>query len=356
MPVLPEQDGAFARRLDGNGSRQHQRREHDEREHRHELVEHPFEHEVPVRYGPIGHLENRQVANIGIGLVGKAQLAHMRAEPDIDRQHPELAQHFEQPGFGRKRHRDDHQIDPRPASELDEIGHLAEFLQPGNGPGRALVVTVVKKTYQFDVAGRAFFYRCHEGFGARSTTHDHCAPPQAALGRPVENQCPQRQPVADQQDAPRQGPTAQPDAGYEISGLEDKQSGNDQQENPGPAPQHAQDLLENRSVGRDPVGAGDVEGDICGGDDAKRKRHIEHRIDPIEVKQIDAQPEREQQRCFDQLGKTRDQLVRNRRGNGRARHSFRIGPKGAGCSLCIRGNVAKYGLFGIDPEHGLASH
>ena len=85
----------------------------------------------------------------------EAQLAHMRREPDVDRQHPELLQHFEHALFGAQRHRDDDQIDARLPREFEQVGDAAELGQARDRFRRALVVAVVEQADQAHVAAGA---------------------------------------------------------------------------------------------------------------------------------------------------------------------------------------------------------
>ena len=68
VPLLLEEHRPLAVELDGDGGGDHDRRQQDQRQQRHGLVEQPLENEVPVRDRPVGHVEHRHVADIGIGL------------------------------------------------------------------------------------------------------------------------------------------------------------------------------------------------------------------------------------------------------------------------------------------------
>ena len=84
-------------------------------------------HDVPVGDRLVEHVEHRRLADIGIGARPKAQPVGVRGEADVDRQHPELAQHLQDALLGGDRQREDHEIDAGRAREFDEIVDVAEL-------------------------------------------------------------------------------------------------------------------------------------------------------------------------------------------------------------------------------------
>ncbi len=72
------------------------------------------------------------------------QLVHMRREPDVDRQHPQLAQHLQNARLGGDRQREDDQIDACAAAEGDEIVHRPELGKTGDDGRGACVRPIVE--------------------------------------------------------------------------------------------------------------------------------------------------------------------------------------------------------------------
>ena len=68
---------------------------------------------IPVGDRFVDNVEHRQLADIGIGARPEAQAVGVRRETDVDRQHPQLAQHRENALLGGDGQREDHQIDAR---------------------------------------------------------------------------------------------------------------------------------------------------------------------------------------------------------------------------------------------------
>ena len=69
----------------------------------------------------------------------------MRSEPDIDRQHPEFAQHLQEPLLRRDRQREDHEIETRVAREFDEIVDGSELWKAADYIGRTVIDTIVEE-------------------------------------------------------------------------------------------------------------------------------------------------------------------------------------------------------------------
>ena len=127
-------------------------------------------------------------------------------EPDIDRQHPKLRQHFEHALFSAERHRHDHQIDAGLARELDEVGNAAKLGHACHRLRRALVVAVVENAEQADVGAGALVDRLDQHFGIVATADDDRAPLQPALPRPLQDDAAQRHPEGDEQQRARNVP------------------------------------------------------------------------------------------------------------------------------------------------------
>ena len=116
----------------------------DQRERADDLVEQPFHHDVPVRDRPVEHVEHRHVADIGIGARPEPQLVGVRGQPDVDRQHPKLLEHLQDAAFRRDRQREDHEIDPGLAGELDEVVDGAELGHAVADRRAAVVAAIVE--------------------------------------------------------------------------------------------------------------------------------------------------------------------------------------------------------------------
>ena len=116
-----------------------------------DVVEQPLHHQVPVGDRRLEHVEGRHLAEIGIGAGTEAQLVGVGGQPDVDRQHPQLLQHFENARLRRDRQREQHEIDAGAAGEFDDVVDLAEFRAAGAGIERAVVVAVVEHAEHVDV-------------------------------------------------------------------------------------------------------------------------------------------------------------------------------------------------------------
>ncbi len=77
----------------------------------------------------------------------------MRGEPDVDRQHPELAQHLQDALLGGDRQREDGEIDARLARVFDEIVDVAELGEAFDRQRRAGVAAIVEHAEQPDLGG-----------------------------------------------------------------------------------------------------------------------------------------------------------------------------------------------------------
>ena len=75
----------------------------------------------------------------------------MGRQADVDRQHPQLLQHFENARLRRDRQREQHEVDAGAAGEFDDVVDLAELRVAGAGVERAIVVAVVEHAEHVDV-------------------------------------------------------------------------------------------------------------------------------------------------------------------------------------------------------------
>ena len=149
--LLAEQHRARAVELDRERDQRHHRQRKQQADAADHAVEQPFHHQIPVGDRRLEHVERRHLAEIGIGAGAEAQLVGVRGKADVDRQHPQLLQHFEDAGLRRDRQREQHEIDAGAAGEFDDVVDLAEFRAAGAGIERAVVVTVVEHAEHVDV-------------------------------------------------------------------------------------------------------------------------------------------------------------------------------------------------------------
>ena len=75
----------------------------------------------------------------------------MGAQPDVDRQDPELAQQFEKAPLGGDGKGNQQQVDAHPACQIEQRLHRAELHAAGDGRWRAGIVAVVEDSDDRDV-------------------------------------------------------------------------------------------------------------------------------------------------------------------------------------------------------------
>ena len=155
VAALLEQHRAFAIELDGQRDEQHDGCGADQRKRADDFVEQPFRHHVPVGDRLVENVDHRDVADIGIGARPKPQLVGVRGEADVDRQHPELFQHLQDAALGGNRQREDHQINPGVAGDLDQVVHRTKFLHALAACRAALIVAIVEYADDAHVGSRA---------------------------------------------------------------------------------------------------------------------------------------------------------------------------------------------------------
>ena len=149
--LLAEQHRARAVELDRERDQRHHRQRQQQADAADHAVEQPFHHQVPVGDRRLEHVERRHLAEIGIGAGTEAQLVGVRGQADVDRQHPQLLQHFQDARLRRDRQREQHEVDAGAAGEFDDVVDLAEFRAAGAGIERAGVVAVVEHAEHVDV-------------------------------------------------------------------------------------------------------------------------------------------------------------------------------------------------------------
>jgi hypothetical protein len=129
----------------------------------------------------------------------EAQLAGVRGEADIDRQHPELAKHLQHALLGRDRQRDKEKIDARLAREFDKIIDRAEFRLARDHGSRTVVASIVEHATDVEIRIFLRLKRFDQHFTGRGTADNHGAAnepafagPAANFGRDEQTECKQR--------------------------------------------------------------------------------------------------------------------------------------------------------------------
>ena len=192
-PLLPEQHRAGAVELDRERDQTHHRQRQQQDRESDDVVEQPLHHQIPVGDRRLEHVERRHLAEIGVGAGAEAQLVGVGGKPDIDRQHPQLLQHFEDARLGRDRQREQHEVDTGAAGEFDDVVDLAEFRAAGAGIQRAVVVAVVEHAEHVDVGIILGLERLDQLFAVLVRADDDGAAIEPALARPAAHQRAQEQ-------------------------------------------------------------------------------------------------------------------------------------------------------------------
>ena len=122
----------------------------------------------------------------------------MRGQADVDRQHPQLLQHFQNARLRRNRQCEQHEVDAGAAGEFDDIVDLAEFRAAGAGIERAVVIAVVEYAEHVDVGIVLDLERLDQFFAGLVGADDDGAAVEPALPRPASHQRAQEQPFGDQ--------------------------------------------------------------------------------------------------------------------------------------------------------------
>ena len=169
-----------------------QREQHQRADH---AVEHRLDHHVPVGDRLVENVEHRHVADVGIGARAEPQLVHVRGEPHVDRQHPQLAHHLQDALFRRQRQRHEDEIDARQARELDEIIDRAELRDAADDQRRAIVAAVVEHAADAQVGVRFGLSASISDSAPAAAADDDDAAHQMAGARPAPHQRGQQTPA-----------------------------------------------------------------------------------------------------------------------------------------------------------------
>ena len=207
-------------------------------------VEQPFHHQIPVGDRRLEHVERRHLAEIGIGARTEAQLVGVRGQSDIDRQHPQLLQHFQDAGLRRDRQREQHEVDAGAAGEFDDVVDLAELRAAGARIERAVVVAVVEHAEHVDVGIVLLVQRLDQLLAALVGADDDGAAVEPAVTGPAAHQRAQEQPFADQRRKADKEEAGQPEPRHLVAELGEKGGADEQQEHEGPGRDHPRHLAE----------------------------------------------------------------------------------------------------------------
>ena len=112
----------------------------------------------------------------------------MGRQANVDRQHPQLLEHAENPRLGRNGQREQHQIDTCAARKLDDIVDLAELGNARTAIHDAVVMAIVEHAEHIDVGIVLGFERLHELLAILVRANDDGAAIEPALARPLAHE------------------------------------------------------------------------------------------------------------------------------------------------------------------------
>ena len=159
---------------------------------------------------------------IGIGARAEAQLVGVRGQPDIDRQHPQLLQHFQNSRLGRNRQGEQHEVDAGAPRKFHDVVHLAALGAAGAGVQRAAVIAVVEHAENIEIGILLDIEKLNQLFSALVGADDDGAPVQPALACPVPDQRAQRQPLDDQRRQSDEEKCRKPDSRHRVAELDEE--------------------------------------------------------------------------------------------------------------------------------------
>ena len=253
--------------------RQH-RRQRQQRQGADDPVEGLLDDDVPVGDRLVEQVEHRHLADIGIGARPEAQPVGVGGEADVDRQHPQLAQHLQDALLGGDRQREDDQIDARRAGEVDQIVDVAELRIAFDGVGRALVAAVVEHAEQAHL-GLVVLGQFAQQLGAeRAAADDHRAllQPPALASNPTN--CARMTRSTASAPKPTRNHAAIQTRDSVAVDLEEEHAGEHQGERQRPAAGDAQQRAGRAAEGRRAVDVQRLEDDHGQRRDAERQRQI----------------------------------------------------------------------------------
>ena len=226
-----------------------------------DVVEQPLHHQVPVGDRRLKHVERRHLAEIGIGAGTEAQLVGMGRKADVDRQHPQLLQHFENARLGRNRQREQHEVDAGAAGEFDDVVDLAELRAAGAGIQRAVVVAVVEHAEHVDIGIILGLERLDQLFAVLVRADHDGAAIEPALARPAAHERSQESALGQQRRKADEEERREPEPRNLAAELDEEGGANEQQEHEGPGRDHPGHLAKLAAEYLDLVDVGGLEAD-----------------------------------------------------------------------------------------------
>ena len=168
----------------------------------------------------------------------------MGRQVDVDRQHPQFLQHFENARLRRDRQREQHEVDAGAAGELDDVVDLAELWAAGAGIQRPIIVAVVEHAEHVDVGVRLLVERLDQLLAVLVGADDDGAAVEPALTRPVAHQPAQHQAPGDKHRQTDEEKRRQPQPRNFVAELEGKRHADEQQEDERPGRDHPRHLAQ----------------------------------------------------------------------------------------------------------------
>ena len=233
VALLLEEDRSAAVEPDRERDQRHHRRGGEKREAADQLVEQPLHHDVPVGDRPVGDVEHRHVADVGIGTWAELQLVRVRREADVDRQHPQLLEHLQDARFRRYWQREDHKVDAGESGELDEVIDSAELGLAGTQDRRAVFAAVIEQADEAHVAVGLRVERRDQRFARAAAADDDGAPLEPPLGGPMVDQTIEAHAKADDGDRADREEAGKPYPRVKIAEPRKEHDGGNDQEHHG---------------------------------------------------------------------------------------------------------------------------
>src|ERR1700733_5167669 len=197
-PLLAEQHRTGAVEFDRKRDQRHDRRGQQQDDRADDVIEQPLHHQVPVGDRRLENVQRRHLSQIGIGARAETQLVGVGGKPDVDRQYPQLLQHFENPRLRGNRQREQHEVDAGAAGKLDDVVDLAELGGAGGGIERAAVVAVVEHAEDIDVGIFLGIEGRNQMFAVLIRADHDGAAVEPTVTRPTTNHRAQKQAFGDQ--------------------------------------------------------------------------------------------------------------------------------------------------------------
>jgi len=219
--------------------------------------------------GASKNVQRRNLAEIGIGAGAEAQLVGVGGKPNVDRQHPQFLQHFQNPRLRRNRQREQHEVDAGAAGKLDDVVDLAEFRAAGAGIKRARVVAVVEHAEDVDVGIVLGLERLDQLFAVDVRADDDGAAVEPAFTRPAANHRPQEQPFGNQRGQADKEERREPEPRHLAAEFGEERGADKQQEHEGPGRYHSRHLPKLTAKHLDFVDIGGLEAYHRGGGHAE---------------------------------------------------------------------------------------